>query len=316
MSDVGMLPIASIRRDGGTQIRVEFDETTADEFAEMLVDGHEFPPVVVFFDGADYWLADGFHRMRAHERAWREEIVADVREGSLRDAILYAVGANAAHGIRRTNKCKKNAVLTLLRDAEWSQWTDSEIARRCAVHQTTVMRHRHEISLMQSIGEPGLPRIYVNRHGTTSTMNTANIGVRPPPEFIDSDATWHRPDAYRSHGEEAAHPDYRQMDIEELAPGAPGPAPEPLQFPPRHLEAKLAGGAISDALQTIAEQSRKATPAEVVAALGGELWTDAGDAEKVIPWLTEFVRLIPDEMSRRERSHPYLAKYRRRAARD
>src|SRR5688572_3069537 len=106
------LPISSIRRDGGTQIRVEFHETTADEFAEMLMDGGELPPVTVFFDGTDYWLADGFHRMRAHERAWRDEISCEVVEGSLRDAILYAVGANAAHGIRRSNRDKRNAVET------------------------------------------------------------------------------------------------------------------------------------------------------------------------------------------------------------
>ena len=120
-----------------------------------------------------------------------------------------------------------------------------------------------------------------------------------------------KPDAYRAPGEETAHPDCRQMDIEELAPGAPVPAPEPLKFPPNHLQHRLAGGEISAALESIAKQIRKATPAEVVAALGGELWTDAADAEKVVPWLTEFMRLVPDEMSRRERTQPYLKGYRR-----
>src|SRR4051795_12857710 len=82
----------------------------------------------------------------------------------------------SGHGCLTPNR---STLPTLLRDEEWSKWTDSEIARRCAVHQTTVMRHRHEISLMQSIGEPGLPRIYVNRHGAISIMNTAAIGARP-----------------------------------------------------------------------------------------------------------------------------------------
>lgn len=283
-----MLPIAKIRRDGGTQIRVEFNETTADEFAEMLMDGREFPPVTVFFDGDDYWLADGFHRMRAHERAWREEIAADVVDGSRRDAILYAVGANDAHGIRRSNRDKRNAVETLLMDPEWSAWPLMRIADQCAVSVGFV----HKLASFHGEKMKPAERI-VERGGTTYTMNTANIGAKPSASEPEPEA-------------------WQQTDIEDFAPVTD--APEPLQFPPNHLKSKLAGGAISEALQTIAEQIRKATPAEVVAALGGELWSDAADAEKVIPWLTEFVRLVPDEMSRRERTQPYLAKYRHRSA--
>jgi hypothetical protein len=66
----------------------------------------------------------------------------EIRQGSLRDAILFACGANAVHGLRRTNKDKRRAVRTLLKDPEWSQWTDVEIARRCAVDPKTVAAHR------------------------------------------------------------------------------------------------------------------------------------------------------------------------------
>jgi len=44
------------------------------------------------------------------------KISADVREGSRRDAILYAVGANASHGLKWTNRDKPNAVMVLLKD--------------------------------------------------------------------------------------------------------------------------------------------------------------------------------------------------------
>jgi hypothetical protein len=40
-------------------------------------------------------------------------------------------GANAAHGLRRTNADKRRGAQTLLRDEEWSQWSDREIARQC-----------------------------------------------------------------------------------------------------------------------------------------------------------------------------------------
>lgn len=67
-----------------------------------------------------------------------------MRQGGLRDAILHSAGANATHGLRRTNDDKRRAVLMLLQDNEWGQWNNSEIGRRCAVDHKTVARLRAE----------------------------------------------------------------------------------------------------------------------------------------------------------------------------
>ena len=37
--------------------------------------GAVFPPVIVFYDGTSYWLADGFHRVGATESLGRTAIV-------------------------------------------------------------------------------------------------------------------------------------------------------------------------------------------------------------------------------------------------
>ncbi len=80
----------------------------------------------------------------------RPEFDCDAQNGSLRDAILYACGANAAHGLRRTNGDKRRAVETLLKDDEWSQWSDHEIARRCIVTRQMVSAQRVSLATVAS----------------------------------------------------------------------------------------------------------------------------------------------------------------------
>jgi hypothetical protein len=133
--------------------------------------GEAFPPVVVFHDGKDYWLADGFHRRDAAIGAGLLEIEAEVKQGTQRDAILYSVGANADHGLRRTNDDKRRSVIRLLEDEEWGKWSDREIAKRCNVNPHLVAELRPV-----TVNNPSESRTYTTKHGTQATMNTARIG--------------------------------------------------------------------------------------------------------------------------------------------
>src|SRR5438067_1188577 len=88
------IEVRLIRTDGGTQPRARLDEAIVTEYTQAVEDGAKFPPVVVFHDGEESWLADGFHRTEAHRRAGRDMIDAVWRQGTQRDALLYSVGAN------------------------------------------------------------------------------------------------------------------------------------------------------------------------------------------------------------------------------
>ena len=174
MPEIADIATADVVTTGGTQSRVSLSESAVVEYAEALQQGVALPPIVVFHDGSTYWLADGFHRVMAANRAGVEWLPAEIKRGTKRDAILYSVGANAAHGLPRTNADKRRAVTMLLEDEEWATWSNREIASRCAVDEKLVRRMRDELSAAKpQMQEP--PR-KVERNGTVYTQNTANIG--------------------------------------------------------------------------------------------------------------------------------------------
>ncbi len=139
------IPLDEIRIDGGTQLRDEIDEDVKHEYADRMNDGDNFPPVVVFFDGEFYWLADGFHRYHAANYANEKSVSCFVYEGKLRDAKLYSAGANADHGLRRTIEHKRRAVELVLADEEWSDKSGVTIARKCKVSHTYVNKLRKKL---------------------------------------------------------------------------------------------------------------------------------------------------------------------------
>ena len=160
------------------QARIAMNKETIEEYAEAMRKGDKFPPVVVFSDdGASYWLADGFHRYHAAMQiANKWALQAEIRDGGKRKAILYAVGANASHGLRRSREDKRNSVLKLLNDKEWSQWSDREIARQCTVSHPFVSRLRAELT--GNVTSENQNRTYRTKHGNLAAMNTGNIGRR------------------------------------------------------------------------------------------------------------------------------------------
>ena len=127
------LNLNNIIIDKGTQSRAQISEDTVSDYAEAMQAGDTFPPITVYFDGVEYYLADGFHRLHAAKRLHKASIQADVRTGTLRDAILYSLGANRDHGLRRSNADKRKCVQTLLEDFEWGELSVNEMARICGV---------------------------------------------------------------------------------------------------------------------------------------------------------------------------------------
>ena len=178
------LNIKIIRIDGGTQSRVEIDSAIVAEYADAIRANAVFPPMVVFHDGADYWLADGFHRWHAYNAAGKVSAEVDVRTGTVRMAILFSLGANGSHGLRRTNADKRKVVESTLYDPEWSAWSDRKIADVCDVSAPFVGDMRR--SICNPITDRPTVRT-VERAGKTYQQDTKNVGKTKPPQDKPAD---------------------------------------------------------------------------------------------------------------------------------
>lgn len=179
------LNILNIRIDGGTQARLKLDQDVVKTYAEAMREGDQFPPVIVYHDGSDYWLADGFHRYFAVKSNATTTIEAEVRTGTQRDAILFSFSANdpTKRGLSPTAEDLRHMIRNMLLDAEWSKWTNAEIARHVGVSKMTVGRVK--ASMTEQPKETTEKKKFTDKNGNEKSLNTSNIGKKAPPTKPD-----------------------------------------------------------------------------------------------------------------------------------
>ncbi len=155
MQNNQILKLSEIRIDGGTQARDKLDQDLVKKYADAMKEGDLFPRIVVFFDGSDYWLADGFHRYLALKSNGTLETDATVANGTQRDAKLHSFAANARHGMPMTKAEQRTIIETMLQDEEWGQWSLREIASHVGVSHMTVARVKEAL---EKKDEPPAPK--------------------------------------------------------------------------------------------------------------------------------------------------------------
>lgn len=178
-SSIYNLKLSEIILDKEIQPRKYLNQDLVAEYAKSMKQRATFPPVIVYFDGNRYWLADGFHRVNAKKRIGESKILADVRSGSRREAKLFAVEINVNNGNQRTNADKHRAVERLLRDYQWSCWSNREIAKRCGVNEKTVRNVKKQIqadsthtSSFQKLQQPSTNRLTQQNRKALSMSNS------------------------------------------------------------------------------------------------------------------------------------------------
>ena len=143
MGNIKYLPLGGIVTEG-MQIRVKMDPDVVLDYAEAMKAGKKFPPLLTFFDGKLYFLADGFHRLNAARELKLAKIACEVRDGTRLEARLAACGANQEHGLRRDNPDKRRAVQVALELQP--DWSSRLIAEHVGVGHTIVDVVRRQLA--------------------------------------------------------------------------------------------------------------------------------------------------------------------------
>ena len=169
------ISLFDIIKDETIHARAETNNEFVMKLTEFITSGQEPPPIVVFQNGGQYWLADGFYRYEAHILVGRGTIPAIILQGGRKEALMHAVRANADHGVRRTNKDKRRAVEIVLTDVETQGLSDSEIAKICNVSQPFVSKVRR--ILTQNGYKFEATRICADGR----VMDVSNIGQKKEP---------------------------------------------------------------------------------------------------------------------------------------
>lgn len=179
-----LLPIDSIIVDDSIQVRVgRLNADKVESYAEALKAGAEFPPVDVFRDGDRLYLADGFHRLAAHQAAGVYEILAVVRPGGYPAAYEHAEQANLEHGLELTLADKKHIYMRRMARGYWDNSDESlrQIARAFGVNASTISRWRQEFETGRAAPEQGVANATLSEdYAKAKTAGSRNRGGRKP----------------------------------------------------------------------------------------------------------------------------------------
>jgi ParB-like chromosome segregation protein Spo0J len=175
--------VEKIRTDKSVQSRAAINPDYVAELVEQIKNGKKLPPIDVYKSGDDIWMADGFHRLRAHEDAGKRTIRAEVHKGGEHDAAWASCGANQSHGLRRTNPDKRRAVELAL--SMRPQSSDQVIAEHVGVSREFVLRLRPRpvigSQVTERTGIDGVTRKLPPPQGLTRKILPPPVGAKTPP---------------------------------------------------------------------------------------------------------------------------------------
>jgi ParB-like chromosome segregation protein Spo0J len=139
--DIRDLPLEDIILDPNLYLRDHLDTDTVERYAEAW---NRLPPVVVYEVRGRWLLADGFHRHAAAVMLRLKKLPAEVRKGTMNEALDFVAGANLFHGLPLTRAERRRAIELKLKLHH--ERSDRHLAEELAVGRELVAKIRRQLT--------------------------------------------------------------------------------------------------------------------------------------------------------------------------
>ena len=151
-------------------------------YTRAMEKGAQFPRILVFKIDRDYYLVDGWHRIKATEMRGLGEIWAEVIEGTWDEALHYArFTANRTNG-QRLSRADMDALLTtIVGEEQYKNLSSTALAEIAGVSTPTVIAKRKKLGLVpeEVVTSSGATRAGSMEVGTSFPIESLIDG--PPP---------------------------------------------------------------------------------------------------------------------------------------
>lgn len=189
------LPVDDLVLDETLNLRDRLDQETIERYEEAW---DRLPPVAVFEVDGRFLLVDGFHRHASALRRDRRTIPAEVRVGTMADALDFAASANLGHGLPLTRAERRRVVETKL--GIHPDWSDRRLADELGIGRELIARVRKDL-----VAAGQLPAATTRVGADGKTYPSAGL-PRDPNERLPRDKTGAGPDDPRDRGRSEADP--------------------------------------------------------------------------------------------------------------
>jgi hypothetical protein len=138
------------------QPRAGLDRGWVNDLSRFRLEGSEFPPIRVYQTPDGRLIpGEGHHRSMAMASAGEDQILCNVVDGTMEDAIIFAAGSNRSNGVKPMGPkdITKAVEMLLSLDAWWGR-SDNSIANHVGTNRGKVKTIRSRICAMTGRSAP------------------------------------------------------------------------------------------------------------------------------------------------------------------